>query len=252
MGRASLFATLFALALVVFMVALCPAAYVLRQAEAHSGNRLAAFEENGSAWAGSARIAFSAPTGVVTLERLDWRFNPMTLLAGRLGFDATARMQDAQLRAGISRGFEGWQLRDARAEGSARAFATLAPLAMAWKPEGRLEMTSPRIAFDGRVVEGQADVTWRDASLALSSVKPLGTYRLEMVARSGTPASLTLATVSGPLQVAGRGTWTLPSSISLSGEARAEGPLAAQLEPVLDLIGPKRPDGARALELRSR
>jgi general secretion pathway protein N len=252
MGRASLLATLFALALTVFMVALCPAAYVLRQAEARSGNRLAAFEESGTAWAGSARIAFSTPTGLVTLERVDWRFNPVALLAGRLGFEVTARMQDAQLRGGVSRGFDGWQLRDARADGSAQAFATLAPLAMAWKPEGRIEMASPRFAFDGKAIEGQADITWRDAGLALSNVKPLGTYRLEVLARGGAPASLTLGTVSGPLQLAGRGTWALPSGISLSGEARAEGPMAAQLEPVLDLIGPKRPDGARALELRSR
>jgi len=59
-----------------------------------------------------------------------------------------------------------------------------------------------------------------------------------------------VATVSGPLRIAAQGTLTTASGLSLSGDARGEGAAAAALEPLLNLIGPRRPDGARALEIR--
>jgi len=52
------------------------------------------------------------------------------------------------------------------------------------------------------------------------------------------------------LKVSGQGTFTPPSKLSVSGEARGEGPNAKQLDALLDLMGPRRPDGARALEIR--
>jgi general secretion pathway protein N len=249
--RATALATLFALALTVMLVALCPAAWVLRQAEAHSGSRFAAFEETGTAWAGSARLAFSTPAGKVTIERVSWRLSPASLLGGRLGFHVEANAGGLRAAGVVARGLDGWSVHDASASGDASALSTLTPLAAAWKPEGKVEVIVPRAFLDGARLRGQAEIVWRDASLALSAVKPLGTYRLELAAEGG-PAQVTLATLAGTLRLAGRGTFAPPAAFTLSGDARAEGPAAAAVEPMLDLIGPKRPDGARALELRTR
>lgn len=249
--RAAALATLFAAALTVLLIALVPASWALRQAEGQSKNHFAAFEEDGTAWSGSARIALATPTGVVTFERVRWRLHPASFLGGRLGFRLEAGAPGLDASGVVARGLDGWSVHDVAAKGDARAFSTLLPLAAAWKPEGPVELIVPRAFLDGARLRGQAEVVWRDASLALSAVRPLGTYRLE-VAGDGGPANVSLATLSGPLELTGRGTFTMPSSFTLAGDARAEGPSAAQLEPLLDLLGPKRPDGARALELRTR
>jgi hypothetical protein len=64
------------------------------------------------------------------------------------------------------------------------------------------------------------------------------------------PAQLSVPTLEGPLTVIGTGTLTPPHRLAFSGEARAEGESAKALEPLLDLLGPRRPDGARSVEVR--
>jgi hypothetical protein len=91
--------------------------------------------------------------------------------------------------------------------------------------------------------------TWNDAALSLSDVKPLGKYALDATAEDG-PVSFTVASKEGPLRVSGRGTFTAPSVISFTGEARGEGDQARALEPLLDLLGSRRPDGAREIRIQ--
>jgi hypothetical protein len=57
--------------------------------------------------------------------------------------------------------------------------------------------------------------------------------------------------VDGPLRVTGQGDIAFPSRITFNGEARAQGTAASALDPLLDLLGPRRPDGARTLAWRS-
>jgi general secretion pathway protein N len=59
---------------------------------------------------------------------------------------------------------------------------------------------------------------------------------------------VTLATLDGALRLAGTGTFTPPGALVFAGDARADGPSAAALEPLLNLLGPRRADGARTLE----
>jgi len=61
---------------------------------------------------------------------------------------------------------------------------------------------------------------------------------------------VTISTVEGPLRITGQGTLAPPARFSFTGEARAEGPQAAALEPLLGRMGPARADGSRALEWR--
>jgi len=51
--------------------------------------------------------------------------------------------------------------------------------------------------------------------------------------------------------VSGEGTLEALARFAFSGEARGEGPDAAALTPLLDLLGPRRPDGSRALRFSS-
>ena len=61
---------------------------------------------------------------------------------------------------------------------------------------------------------------------------------------------VTLATTRGPLSLAGNGTLPLPGRFTFAGEARAEPGRERELEQLLDLLGPRRADGARTLAVR--
>jgi hypothetical protein len=87
--------------------------------------------------------------------------------------------------------------------------------------------------------------------VSLSNVKPLGAYRL-VAHGAGEVVALAISTLSGPLVLGGKGEARIAGGATFSGEARAEGTEAAQLEPLLNLMGPKRPDGARSIEVRIR
>jgi general secretion pathway protein N len=80
-------------------------------------------------------------------------------------------------------------------------------------------------------------------------VRPLGSWRAE-AAGEGPAIRFSLATLKGPLRLSGKGTLPVPGRLSFTGEARAEPGRERDLEPLLDLIGPRRPDGARAIEVR--
>ncbi len=230
-------------------MATVPATVVLREAEKQSRQSLRAFDERGTLWSGSARIEATIPGTIAAFERVEWHWRPAAILSGRLAFDVSATWPGAQARGEVARTFTGWQATGLSAQGDAAAFAVLSPLIAAWRPEGVVEATASRFTFEGSELRGEARLTWKQAGIAIASVKPLGAYRLDVTAAGG-PAQLTLTSLEGPLRLAGRGTFTVPSRIAFSGEARTEGPQAQMLEPVLDLLGPKRADGSRALEVR--
>jgi general secretion pathway protein N len=118
-----------------------------------------------------------------------------------------------------------------------------------WQPAGTLAIESAQFSVDGRQARGNASAEWRDASLSLSTAQPVGSWRATLVAEGG-PAKLMLTTVKGPLQLAGKGTLAPNGKLDFQGEARAEAGREKELDPLLDLIGPRRADGARTIEIR--
>ena len=229
----------------VFAVATVPAQLVARRASVPGAIELA--DAHGTLWNGSARATIGPPGAAISLGALHWRFLASRLLASRLAFAIDAQGDHLEAHGTIERGLTLTEARDLRLRADA---AALAPLAASWRPEGAVTLSAPAVAWDGSEARGHARLEWRDAALALSGVRPLGSYRVDATADGG-PARIAVATLEGPLRVSGTGTFAPPASLAFSGEARAEGPSSAALEPLLDLLGPRRPDGAHALQWRS-
>jgi hypothetical protein len=185
------------------------------------------------------------------LDNLRWRFQPARLVAGRLAFTVDGYGTGLEGHGRIDRGFGALEVRDLQVRGDAAAIAAFAPLAAGWQPDGRLTLDAPAIAWDGKEARGTARLEWHDASIALSAVRPLGSYRAEARADGG-PVQITVTTLDGPLRVAGKGTFTPFGALAFTGDARALPAAQATLEPLLGLIGPRRPDGAHAIEIRTR
>lgn len=232
-----------------FLLALMPASYVARELQERSRGALQVHEAAGTVWKGTGRATFATPAGPVAVERFSWRFLPARLFSGRVGFDVEGASLGFAGRGEIARTLGSWEARDVKVEGKAAGIGSFMPLIAHWRPEGTLAVEAPRLAWDEREMRGEARLEWRAAALALSEVRPLGTYRAE-VRGDGGPAKVTLRTLDGPLRLAGQGTLAPPSRLTFSGDARGEAAQAGRLAPLLDLMGPPRADGSRALEWR--
>lgn len=235
----------------VFAAATVPARFVAARVEAETKGLVKLTDAQGSLWSGSARALLTPPQGApIPAERLAWRFNPWRLLGAELSFatEVEAAGFAGDVEAGRSLG--AWNLRQLQLRGDAAGLARLVPIAGTLQPQGALTITAPRLAWDGRKLTGDATLEWQDAIVSLSDVRPLGTYRATLQADG--PARVLLSTVAGPLRLNAQGTFTAPATLVLDGEARAEGPQAARLDPLLQLIGPKRPDGAATIAWRTR
>ena len=244
--RASTAAALGIAAYLVFLAASVPAGFVARQIE-NPGVQVS--EARGTLWNGSARLEVALPAGALTVNELAWHFLPARLISGRVAFAVHVRSPgDGELE--IARGFGGWEARGLAWKGDAADLAALSPLVATWRPQGQLDITAPQLAWNGREARGSARLEWRDAAVALADVHPLGTYRLDVEAAGG-PAKIALATLDGVLKASGTGTLDAQGHLAFQGEARGEGPSAGALEPLLDLLGRRRPDGAHALDWRA-
>jgi general secretion pathway protein N len=247
--RAKAMAALGIAAYLVFLLFTTPASFIAARARAAAPGRIEMSEAKGSLWSGSARARIGAPGGHLIFERIEWQLAPARLMAGRIAFDLKAAGHGLFGHGQLARGLTRWELRDLEATGVAESLVPLVPLAATWRPEGTLGISSPALDWDDNDARGNLRAEWKDAAVSVSEVRPLGTYRLDAHAEGG-PATLTLATVEGALRITGQGTFTPPSKLTLSGEAHGEGAQARALDPLLDLMGPRRPDGARALEIR--
>lgn len=233
----------------IFMLALMPASFVAGRIEQSTRGALQLRNADGTLWSGSAQAVIATPAGPLNIESVQWRFVPASLFAGRLGFAVHSTAYDFKLAGEVGRGIGAWEVRDLSVVGDATGTRGFFPLLAHWRPEGALSLRAPKLSWTDNGVRGQASVEWKNAALGLSEVRPLGTYRAEL-AGDGGPARIKVTTVDGPLRITGQGTFAPPAPPVLSGEARAEGTAASSLQPLLDLIGPRRADGSRTFNWR--
>ena len=233
----------------VLLALTVPARYLAARLEDSAPGRYQVREAEGTLWHGSAKAVLRAPGGALVVERVQWDFLASRLASGRLAFAIDVKGAGFEARYELARSLSGWGVRDLAARADA-AIATLAlPWLAHWRPEGTVSATAPAIDVAGNDLRGTLAVEWKGAAVAHSQVKPLGSWRAEVRAEGGA-AKVRVATLDGPLNITGQGTLTLPARLAFTGEARAEGADARALEPLMNLLGPAKPDGTRTLDWR--
>lgn len=112
--------------------------------------------------------------------------------------------------------------------------------------EGQLMLATQGFALTwnaGRLsVAGQAQLDATHISSRLSTLKPMGSYRVTL--RGGTTPALQLQTLEGSLQLSGTGQW-VGSKLRFDGVATAAPDRLDAMSNLLNIIG--RRDGARAI-----
>ncbi len=239
--------------------ALWPAAWVARAVAGASDGRLLLADARGTLWAGSALPVLTGGPGSrdasALPDRLHWR---LALDGAALRVTLSQRCCLAEgLALRVVPGLGRWRVELLPpAGGAARPLAQwpaawLAGLGTPWntlQPQGLLLLASPGLVLEsaqGRWrLQGSAELTLAQFASRVSTLSPLGSYRLQIAGNAAGVSTLQLATLDGALQLQGSGEWAA-SGLRFRGQASAAPGAEAVLDNLLNIIG--RRQGATAL-----
>lgn len=218
-----------------------------------TAGRVRVAQADGTLWHGAGRVVITDPLDIARTDQLalpgvalpgtlTWTISPWRLLLGQL--DLTAKLDNMREPLRLSGSFT-----DLRGSGSSLALPPLRldRIGSPWntiQPDGALSLTWEAFQIRAGRFAGKAIVEVRDASSALSSVKPLGAYRIDINA-AGDQATVAMTTLVGPLRLDGSGTWTPRQGLRFSGVATSDDAQRVQLAPLLGMLG--RRDGDRTI-----
>lgn len=227
-----------------------PARWVAAAVRQASGGQVLLENARGTVWSGSAQLTLTGGAGsvdVATLpSRLGWALRPgLTGFAVRLEASCCLA-QPWALR--LEPRWSGLHLNvsDSPSTWPAQMLAGLGTPFNTVAPQGQLALTTQGLTLNwaaGRVqMTGLAQLDVQDLSSRLSTLRPMGSYRVTL--SGGAAPELLLATLQGGLQLSGRGQW-LGGKFRFVGEASSAPEHQLALSNLLNIIG--RRDGARSI-----
>ncbi|MBM3363610.1 MAG: type II secretion system protein N [Betaproteobacteria bacterium] len=206
------------------------------------------FDTQGTLWSGSGRLLLTAGAGsrdkAALPDRIEWRWS---MSGDGILLDLNARccmVEPLRLSLTLSGGKPKASLSDQHSIWPAEPLAGLGTPMNTLKPSGSLHLRTQGIHWLGtdRTWHGRASLEARHVASTLSSVKPLGQYRIDWV--GGPAPSLQLSTLDGPLMLQAEGRWQA-GRLRLTGQASSTPEMEPILGPILNLIG--RREGTRSL-----
>ncbi len=238
---------------IVIVVAYAPANWLARSLADRTNGVVLLADAQGTVWSGSAVMAIGAPSadadgtaarGLALPGRVTWTMDFEGVLAPVLHL----KQDGVLLRPVAARVLNGGLAIDAGTVTLPASMLRLlgAPL-NTLSPDGRCELNWNALGFDrdGTLI-GEGTLRVLSFALALSPVRPLGDYRVAWTV--GAPGlTWRLATDRGPLTLEGAGSLAGRRSdvrvvVRIADDAPAA--VAAQLGPLLDLIGRRGRDEA--------
>ncbi len=236
--------------LLTSLVFFAPASWLASTVHQVSGGHLLLAGAQGTIWHGSAQLEVWGGTGSTDKTALpgtvDWRISPVWN-GLRIQFNASC-CTPHELQAGLSPRWGGARITIANGLSTWPA-ALLTGLGTPWntlQPEGSLQLSTQDLQLEwveGRLlVSGAAQVEAMQMASRLSTLRPMGSYRLNLT--GGQMTALNLETLEGSLRLSGSGQWA-GSRLRFQGFAEAEPAREAALANLLNIIG--RRDGARSI-----
>lgn len=231
-----------------------PASWLQTAAQVGSAGRLELSDTRGSLWQGSAQLTLRGGAGSSDAARLpgrvQWELRPgldgwQPTLQVRLQADCcTPQAQELVWLPGL----RSWRLHLAAGKSTWPA-ELLVGLGTPWNTvqlQGPVQFSTAGLRLQSSVdrlqVEGALQLELPGLSSRLSTLRPLGSYRLQL--QGGEQPTLALQTTEGSLQLQGTGRWTA-AHLRFEGEARADAAHEAELSNLLNIMG--RRDGARSV-----
>jgi general secretion pathway protein N len=231
-----------------------PASWIGASLSRATQGRFLLLEAQGSVWQGSAQVLLSAGPGSSGAQalpsRLRWRLRP------EWNGDWSMRLQaDCCLAQPwvwlVSPSFSGLTLKL-----SDSAFILpadlLAGLGTPWntiQPQGQLTLQSKQLELrwsaNAMQFNGELSLQLDHLSSQLTSLRPMGSYRVSLQGQGQARPTLQLTTLEGRLQLQGQGRW-IADRLQFQGEAQAASPAdETVLAHLLSVLGPRQ--GPKAL-----
>jgi general secretion pathway protein N len=238
------------LGLLLALIAFAPARWLAGALENASGNRVVLREPRGTVWAGSAQLLLTGGPGstdaVALPTRVNWRLGPaLASLSVQLSSECCTA---ERLRLQLAPRWGGARLRLDNGQSQWPA-SLLAGLGTPWNTlqlDGNLVLSTESLSVEwvaGRLsIAGQAELKAQRVSSRLSTLRPMGSYRITV--RGGETPTLQLDTLEGSLNLSGSGQW-VGSRLRFSGTASAAPEREDALANLLNIIG--RRNGARSI-----
>ncbi len=251
-GLAFAYALMGLLGVAVALIAAAPAAFADLALDRATGGRMRLAETDGTVWRGSGRLVLvdlgaesgerSALPGVAVPGRIDWALSRLPLLIGQV--DASIRIDGMAQPVRVQGGYD-----EVRVSAGSVALPSveLGRMGSPWntlRPSGAFSLRWENLTLKQGGLEGRAQIELRDVSSAMTPVRPLGSYRVEVVGRGG-QADLGIQTLAGPLRLSGNGNFSARGGLRFTAEASADPAERAGLDSFLGLIG--RRDGDKTV-----
>ena len=233
----------------LFLVIEMPASWFAWGLNRYSGGTVRLDPIAGSLWHGNGKLVIYYPRTVPhDLGNTEWSISPFWLFAGRIQSRWNIEAPDSQAQFTVRIGASQTHLLETRIALPAQTVGAFYPPAALISPQGQIQLRADRLAIGKGMVEGNSEILWNGAGSSMTPVQPLGNYRLE-IAAAGKTATLKLSTLQGALDLTGQGQWRMESGqIQLTGTAVPR-ERAAELEPLLKLIGQDQGGGKRRLSI---
>ena len=208
----------------------------------------------GTVWQGSAQLVLSGGAGSRDPQalpgRLHWTLSPSWQGVRLNGLADCCMTERASVQVRL-----GWNTLNLHTSDhhSSWPAALLSGLGAPWntlQAQGQLQLRTKDLQLhwaQGRLqMHGLVELDLQHMSSRLSSLKPMGSYRIALTGTpEGTPTpGLALSTLQGPLLLSGQGQW-VGQRLRFTGEARAAEGHEAALDNLLNILG--RREGARSL-----
>lgn len=201
--------------------------------------RLQLANASGTVWDGSATPAMRTQDDrLFALPFLHWKIAVPSLFTGKV---QVLLQWDDQPPASATEAiisFKQIELHHVQLQLPARVLDETSPMLKPAQFRGQLLIQSDHLVFSSRGMEGTAVADWRQASSALSSISPLGDYRLALNG-AGERIHIGLTTNSGVLLLEGDGNWLAGRGLEFHGKAQASPGNHDNLNELLHHLGPE-------------
>lgn len=252
---------------VLALVSQAPAYWLAQLVAQVSGERVILQNPQGTVWQGSAQAVLSAgpqadASNTALPTRLQWQLGPhfdfsAAHLVLRLSLSSTC-CTTQPISVDVTPQWRGVrvQVNDQRSTWPASWLTGLGAPWNTLQPEGALQLSTQQLAWQhiaGQAqFQGQAQLQLQQLSTRLSTLKPLGSYRVVLQgtgnaatgSEAGDTMRLTLDTVEGSLQLQGTGQWR-NGRLQFNGEASSEPDAQAALSNLLNILGQRQ--GAKSI-----
>ncbi|MGO3890449.1 MAG: type II secretion system protein N [Paenalcaligenes sp.] len=183
----------------------------------------------GTLWKGSSQLIVNTQHPQALPSRIHWQWNwtpwpQLQITSNDLAQPLLLSLSGTRL-----------SLSQSRLQLPASLLSSAHPLLASLQPHGNLSITWPTF-YLGASTPVDISVRWQNAAVTVASLRPLGSYALDLQLADST--TLQLRTEQGPLQLSGQGSFGPKRPFSFKGEASSSPEYTAALQPLLHLLGP--------------